>query len=91
MLPTADDFRQQLDALFHIATQQKQPFVMVEAGDLHRVVGGYPNMGNHRMPLCCRVMRSELHMGDVIVCEPPKGQGASLTIRYVLPRPLVEE
>jgi hypothetical protein len=41
------------------------------------------------MPVCCDVMcaaMSESH-GDRIESAPPKGKGASLAIRYVLPRP----
>jgi hypothetical protein len=42
------------------------------------------------MPVCCGVMRKALALndGDVIVEEPPSGQGAGLSIRYVLPRPV---
>jgi hypothetical protein len=36
--------------------------------------------------MCCAVMRSEMSAGDAILQEPPKKQGASLTIRYELPR-----
>jgi 5-methylcytosine-specific restriction protein A len=50
------------------------------------VIGGYPGAGKHRMPVCCEAMRSEKRAGDEIVFEPPKGKGASLTIRYRLPR-----
>jgi len=39
------------------------------------------------MPVCCNVMLSEMSNEDVIVSKPPKGQGASLVIRYKLPRP----
>ena len=31
-------------------------------------------------------MRSAMRAGDVVIAEPPKGTGASLTIRYRLPR-----
>lgn len=62
--------------------------VEINAGELHGRVGDYPGR-NHRMPVCCKVMHSAFapDVGDVIVGEPPSGQGASLTIRYVLPRP----
>jgi 5-methylcytosine-specific restriction protein A len=41
------------------------------------------------MPVCCDVMRAAIasDVGDRVLQEPPSGQGASLTIRYVLPRP----
>lgn len=53
----------------------------LNAGDVHRAVGGYPS-NNHRMPVCCNVMRSRMIEDDYILCCPPKGNGASLTIRY---------
>ena len=61
--------------------------IEVNSGALHRRVGGYP--GNHRMPICCSVMRTVMKPGDEIIASPLKGDdadGASLTIRYVLPR-----
>lgn len=59
----------------------------VNAGELHRRVGGYPG-SNHRMPVSCEVMRSAMgsDAGDIVLSQPPKGDGATLTIRYVLPR-----
>jgi 5-methylcytosine-specific restriction protein A len=61
----------------------------IDSGELHRRVGDYPGR-NHRMPVCCGVMRKALALndGDVIVEEPPSGQGAGLSIRYVVPRPV---
>jgi 5-methylcytosine-specific restriction protein A len=85
-MPTAEEFREQLLGVFRRAEQKRQASVLVKAGDLHRVVGGYPNRNTQRMPVCCNVMRGAMHRGDVIVSEPPKGQGATLTIRYELPR-----
>jgi 5-methylcytosine-specific restriction protein A len=38
------------------------------------------------MRQCCEVMRGEMRATDEVVDEPPSGQGASLTIRYRLPR-----
>jgi 5-methylcytosine-specific restriction protein A len=55
--------------------------VRINAGALHRIVGGYPGP-NHRMPLCCHVMRAQMRTGDRIISHPPKGNGASLTIEY---------
>ena len=81
---TASDFRNALDGMFAAAIEEGRAFVDVKAGDLHRVVGGYP--GAHRMPNCCQVMRSAMMDGDAILSEPPKGAGATLTIRYLIPR-----
>jgi hypothetical protein len=63
------------------------PSVCVNAGEVHRAVGGYPGP-DHRMPVCCRVMRDMMRDGDRVTSEPRKGQGASLEIEYRLPRPI---
>jgi len=59
--------------------------VEITSGDLHRSVGGYPGT-DHRMPVCCRVLRKPIRAGDTIVDAPPKGNGATLTVRVRLPR-----
>ena len=85
MMPTAEDFRVTLRARMQGAEQTSKTSVEINSGQLHREVGGYAGQ-NHRMPMCCAVMRSEMSAGDAILQEPPKKQGASLTIRYKLPR-----
>jgi 5-methylcytosine-specific restriction protein A len=59
--------------------------VEVTAGALHRRVGDYPGP-NHRMPCCCNAMRHAMTVDDVLVSEPESGAGASLAVRYRLPR-----
>ena len=59
--------------------------VGIESGDVHKAVGGYPGR-NHRMPLCCGVMKRLMKSGDRITRQPESGQGASLMIQYKLPR-----
>jgi 5-methylcytosine-specific restriction protein A len=60
--------------------------IEVNAGQLHRIVGGYPG-SHHRMPTCCKVMKAAMMpSADYIVASPLKGMGASLTIRYAIPR-----
>jgi 5-methylcytosine-specific restriction protein A len=83
--PTADDFREELHTIFATAQRPERPSIDVNAGELHRRVGGYPGP-NHRMPACCNVMRSSMKSGDQILRAPPNGKGASLVIRYQLPR-----
>jgi 5-methylcytosine-specific restriction protein A len=56
MEPTAWDFQNQLMAILNAARQSGQSYLDVESGNLHKEVGGYPNP-NHRMPVCCEVMR----------------------------------
>lgn len=84
--PAAEDFRKALRELLHNPQNANVPSVQVRAGDLHRSVGGYPGP-DHRMPVCCRVMRAGMLGGDSIVQEPPKGDGANLIIEFRLPRP----
>lgn len=44
----------------------------------------------NRMPVCCDAMRRMMDSSvDSILSEPPKGKGASLCIRYQIPRPSV--
>ncbi len=87
-MPTAEDFKNELHRMMVEAMKEGKEFAEVNAGQLHRRVGDYPG-GNHRMPVCCQVMRGALApaAGDVILEEPPSGQGASFTIRYIMPRP----
>ncbi len=53
----------------------------LNAGWIHRTVGGYPGKG-HRMPVCCDVMYDLMSGNDMVLKAPKKGKGASLTIRY---------
>jgi 5-methylcytosine-specific restriction protein A len=84
--PTAPVFRSALAGIFSGATRACQQSLRLSAGELHRVVGGYPG-ANHRMPLCCRVMKQAMQAGDEIVDSLSSGQGPTLTIDYRLPRP----
>lgn len=81
----SDEFRDELSTILADGGRNGHSFIEISAGDLHRRVGGYP-APNHRMPICCDVMRAAMFDGDIVVSEPPKGKGASLTIRFVLPR-----
>lgn len=82
--PIGHHFRRALKEAFQAAKNAGADYLVVKAGDLHRHVGGYPGH-NHRMPVCCEVMRSFLccYKGEILN-EPPKGNGASLEIEYDL-------
>ncbi len=80
-----DEFRSELKAQLSHAEKRGVPSVDINSGEPHRKVGGYPGP-DHRMPMCCEAMYGEQKPGDEIVSSPPKGKGASLTIRYKLPR-----
>jgi hypothetical protein len=86
-VPTSEDFKTELYRMMNEALFDGKSTAEINAGDLHRRVGGYPGP-NHRMPMCCVVMLAAFapEAGDVILEEPPSGQGANLTIRYVLPK-----
>jgi hypothetical protein len=82
---TLDDFRVALRRRFVSAQRAGKAAIEVNAGDLHREVGVYPEPG-HSMPTCCNVMWEAKAARDAVVSSPPKKRGASLTIRYALPR-----
>jgi 5-methylcytosine-specific restriction protein A len=63
MMPTAADFRVTLRARMQGAEHASKTTVEINSGQLHREVGGYPGQ-NHRMPMCCAMMRSEMSAGD---------------------------
>jgi 5-methylcytosine-specific restriction protein A len=84
-MPSTDDFQAELDSIFAFATNKRLTAIVIKSGDLHRLVGDYPGT-DHRMPICCAVMRKNMMSGDEILFEPPSGAGATLTIRYQFPR-----
>lgn len=83
--PTASDFKVTIEGLLQVASAEGRAAVSIEAGDLHRLVGGYPKPHN-RMPMCCAAMRSSMKDNDRFIHQPPKGNGASLKIEYRFPR-----
>ena len=83
-MPNSQDFCDRLRSELEKAGKRGEPLVM-KAGELHRLVGGYPGP-NHRMPACCLAMRKEMCHGDEIQYEPPSGQGATLEVRYAVRR-----
>jgi len=84
-IPTSKNFRKILKSILEDAQKKGEEFIDIKSGDLHRKVGGYPKH-NHRMPLCCTVMKNEMKPEDEILKTPPSGYGANLIIRFRLPR-----
>ncbi|MDA8010334.1 MAG: hypothetical protein MPK62_08680 [Alphaproteobacteria bacterium] len=82
--PNAEDFRRELRSRLEDAHARGDDHLEITSGELHRAVGNYP--GDHRMPTYCSVMKSEMTGGDEILDEPKEGEGASLLVRYKLPR-----
>ena len=89
MIPTAEEFRVTLRAWMQGAEHASETTVEINSGQLHREVGGYPGQ-NHRMPMCCAVMRSEMSAGDAILQEPPKAhdplQASPLLMEMIMPK-----
>ncbi len=81
-IPNADAFRRALNELF---TSSRGKYVDVVAGELHDLVGTRSGKDS-RMPTCCNVMLAAMQNGDTVLASPPKGRGATLTIKYLLPR-----
>lgn len=84
-MPTKEKFRSALRAQLREAELRGDSYHEVNSGQLHRDLGGYPGP-NHQMPSCCDALYDEQRTGDTIIARPPKGKGASLTVRYKLPR-----
>lgn len=84
-MPSTEDFQTVLDSIFSFVEEKLLTGVIIESGKLHRLVGGYPGT-DHRMPICCSVMRKNMMGGDEVLSEPPSGAGATLTIKYQFPR-----
>lgn len=80
-----EDFDRELRLLLLNAAAEGLRTIEVVAGELHKLVGGYPG-NNHRMPVCCARMRAAMSEGDQITYAPPKGNGARLSVEYELPR-----
>jgi 5-methylcytosine-specific restriction protein A len=83
IMPTAWDFQNRLTAILNDARRSGKAYVDVKSGNLHKQVGEHPNP-NHTLPVCCDVMKKLMRAGDLILNEPPSGQGSTLMIRYVL-------
>lgn len=90
MPPTASEFRVELREQIARAQRQGRPHIEINAGELHRVLGGYPPKAGDpaaAMPTCCEVMWQEYVRGnDDVIHRTDSGHSASLTIRYQFPR-----
>lgn len=83
MIPVKKDFDLKIVELKSISRNNGESFLKMTSEDLHKSVGGYPAK-NHRMATCCKAMYDAMQTRDEIIQAPPKGRGASLTIKYFL-------
>jgi 5-methylcytosine-specific restriction protein A len=82
-MATMEAFRSELQAQISRAEKQGRTYVEINAGELHRIVSRDEN----RQPMACNAMRQLMREPrDQVTHKPPSGDGASLTIRYALPR-----
>ena len=70
--PPVEDFEIALQSRIQRAKEQGKRSLGVRFGDLHREVGGYTRI-NHRMTLCCAVMREAMRKGDAVESYPEGG------------------
>jgi len=80
--PNVEDFRREIGRMLDDARSRGLDEVVLISGDVHRELGGYPGP-NHAMPSCCKAMRELMGENDEILHQPPKGNGATLKIRYL--------
>jgi hypothetical protein len=78
-------FEKELRKFFEFADYIGLDHLTIRSGLLHRKVGNYPGK-KHLMPLCCWVMKKNMEKSDKILHQPEKGSGASLLIKYKVPR-----
>ena len=83
MPPDKHDFQKCLDIILKIAKNNNLSSIIVESGELHRLVGGYPGQ-DHLMPVCCGVMRETMKESNEELPNSLKSDGATLQIRYNL-------
>ena len=85
---TASKFKLELNAQIERAMKHGRPHVEINAGELHRKIGGYPPKPgeSHAMLSCCNVMRNELQRGNAEIIHETADDATALTIRFKLPR-----
>jgi hypothetical protein len=84
---STDHVRQGLLALMDRVSRYGLIDVLINSGELYRSLGGYPG-STHGMPNCCDAMEAEMKSGDTMLLE--RSNGAGMTVRYLLPRLVVE-
>ena len=80
MATVKEDFQKCLDIILEIARNNNLSSIVVKSGELHRLAGGYPSQ-DHRMPVCCSVMRATMRESDGELPNSLKKDGATLQIR----------
>jgi len=79
MVNLKDIIDDELRKRFSEARKAGSEYLDVISGDIHKELGF-----KNRMPSCCHAMREIMKTGDVILYAPPKGNGSTLKVRYLL-------
>jgi hypothetical protein len=82
---STDRYRRALTAQMSRATRGGATSIIVNAFEFNRSMGGFYGSASW-MDNCCEAINGEMRLGDRIIAK--HGSALSLTIRYVLPRPL---
>jgi hypothetical protein len=85
-MPSVQNFRVSLKTLLYRAHKRGLSHIDIKASDLHRRLEAYPGDPSREIPSCCQAMYAEKKTYDVVIVRPPEGEGATLTIRFKLPR-----
>ena len=88
-MPFAELLKTSLDLMLFEAARAGMKSVEITAAHLRDRLPPLRSGVGDQIPVCCQVMRAALapDAGDSILVDPPADQQASLTIKYVLPRP----
>ena len=83
MTINTEAFEKELVKILNEAKEAQKEYIDITSKELHMRVGVYPKKG-HAMPTCCNVMKKMMKGNDFIKHQPPKGNGATLEIRYYI-------
>ena len=76
---TTNDIKQYIEEQKRLAKVSGRKELILRSGDIHNDLGL-----THRHPLVCNAMRQCMNSGDIILYQPPKGNGTTLRIEYKL-------
>ena len=82
---TSEEIAREIARRLRDCEDRRESELILTSGQLHRDLGGYPGP-HHRMPMVCEQMRRAMGPDDEILESPRKGNGATLRVRYRLPR-----
>ena len=76
---TTDDIRDYIKEQKRIAKMEGKSELVLRSGDVHNDL-----LLKQRHPQVCNAMKSCMNPGDIILYQPPKGNGTTLRIQYKL-------